>query len=215
VKLETTDNHYRLAINKLSRLGEKGKFFILEVGAGAKIIQKFLPGNVEYHTLDTSKNIWKKKYTYNFDLNSGRFPVRNKIYDAVICNDTLEHVLYPEKVINEIKRVAKKNALFFFSLPNEYNFVMRIYYLFGIKTKVDETWEIVNNSLHIYKPRVKDIIGIFSRNFNIREIDYVWQSRKSLNSLTARLADLILNMLAKIWPSMFARTVAVFAVNKK
>ena len=127
----------------------------------------------------------------------------------VICLETLEHTMYPRRVINEIKRVAKKNATFFLSMPNEYNFLQRIYYLFGIKTLVDEPFEVVEKHLHIHKPRVKDIVNFFSEYFMIDDVDYVWESRHR------NILDRLFQSLARIKPSMFCRLVSVKARNKE
>jgi 2-polyprenyl-3-methyl-5-hydroxy-6-metoxy-1,4-benzoquinol methylase len=179
-----------------------------ERGGGLK---NHLPQKFTYHTLDLGK-----ENTYNFNLDSGRFPIKDNTYDVVICMETLEHVMYPEGVIQEIKRIAKKDAIFFFSLPNEYNFIQRIYFLFGKKTMVDEPFQIVEKHLHIHKPRVKDVINIFSKNFTIERIEYVWQSRRSMRSKVARIVDKILNnTLAKIYPSLFSRLVWVKVSNLK
>lgn len=216
-KLSSTDNHYRLAISEIKKKSRESpgkQLLLLEVGAGAKIIKDFIPSNVTYHTLDNAESFWNETYTFSHNLNGGKFPIKDGVYDILICNDTLEHVLYPEKVIEEMKRVAKKDAIFFISLPNEYNFVMRLYYLFAIKTKVDETWKVVTNGLHIYKPRVKDIISLFSKHFAIRKVDYVWQSRNSYKSGLARFADKAISLLAKTSPSLFCRTVAAMTVKK-
>jgi len=213
-KLNPTDNHYRLAIKEINKLNKTRKFLLLEVGAGAKTIKNFLPKNIIYHTLDNAENFWKQKYTFNYDLNKGKFPIKDNIYDIIICNDVLEHVLYPEKVIREMIRVAKKNAVFFFSMPNEYNFVMRFYYLFEIKTKTEEPFKVVEKGLHIHKPRVKDIIDLFSKYFKVIKIEYIWQSRRSEKSFLVRYFDKLFDILAKIYPALFARVVVVKAEKK-
>jgi len=211
--LGSTNKHYKLAIKEISKL-DKNKKFLLEVGAGTQIIKNFLPQNIIYHTLDNIGNLLHKRYTFNHDLNSGRFPIKSDSYDIIICNDTLEHVMYPERVIEEIIRVAKKNAVFFFSMPNEYNFLMRFYYLIGKKTKTEETFKVVEKGLHIHKPRVKDIIDLFLKYFKIIKVEYIWQSRRSESSILIQGIDKIINFLAKIYPSLFARVVVIKAIRK-
>ena len=67
-----------------------------------------------------------KKHDYNFNLDDGKMPIKNNSYDVIVCLETLEHTMYPERILLEIKRIAKKNALIFLSMPNDYNFVQRI-----------------------------------------------------------------------------------------
>ena len=94
-------------------------------------------------------------------------------------------------------------------MPNEYNFLLRLYYLIGKKTEVDEPFKVVEKNLHIHKPRVKDIINLFSKYFVIEKVDYVWQSRQSEGSLVARKVDKIFQKLAKFYPNLFSRTVSL------
>lgn len=212
-RLGSVDNHYRLAINEIRKMRNK-KMLVLEIGAGAQIIKKFLPKEIIYHTMDNAEDFWKEQYTYSHNLDAGKFPVNSEMYDIVICNETLEHVMYPGRIVKEIIRVAKKDAVFFFSMPNEYNFLARLYYLIGKKTKVQEPFQVVEKSLHIHLPRVDDILQFFSKYFVIEKVDYVWQSRSSENSFAAREADHVLQSLASIYPSLFARCVSV-KVRKK
>ena len=213
MSLGPTDNHYKLAINNLRKLTTM-KLMLLEVGAGSKRMKEFLPKNIEYHTLDYAEDFWKDSFTFNTNIDKEDFPIEDETYDIIICHETLEHVMYPYKVLKEIKRVAKKDAIFFLSMPNEYNFIMRLYYLIGKKTKVDEPFQVVTKNLHIHKPRVEDIINIFSKYFKIEKIDYTWQSRSSEKSGLAITLDKILQNLANLYPNLFARVIAVKCTNK-
>ena len=214
MSLGPTDNHYRLAINEIKKLKSDKKLMLLEIGAGSKMIKNFLPGNIQYDTMDYAVDYWKDSFTFNTNIDKEDFPIEDETYDIIICHETLEHVMYPDKVLKEIKRVAKKDAIFFLSMPNEYNFVMRLYYLIGKKTKVDEPFQVVTKNLHIHKPRVKDILDIFSKYFTIEKIDYTWQSRSSEKSGLAITLDKILQNLAKLYPNLFARVIAVKCTNK-
>lgn len=210
--LNSVENHYKLAIRNLKKIRRKVK--LLEIGAGNQAIKQFLPKNITYHTLDYASDFYKKKNTYDFDLNSGKLPIKSETYDIIICNDVLEHLMFPDKVLEEIKRITKKDSLLFFSMPNEYNIVLRLYYLFAIKTKTEEPFKVVEKGLHIHKPRVKDIITFFSKGFKIKETEYIWQSRKSESSDFIRAIDKFIGFLARIYPSLFARVVVVKAVKK-
>jgi len=135
---------------------------------GNRIIKKYLPQNITCDSLDFGKS-----HKFNFSLDDRKFPINDKVYDLIICTETLEHVMHPQRVINEIKRVAKPDATLFFSMPNEYNFVSRIYFLLGKKTMVNEPFQIVEKHLHIHKPSIKDILNLFSNNFKIIEVEYL------------------------------------------
>lgn len=181
----------------------------MDIGGGDRILKKFLPSNVTYHSLD-----FGTQHEFNQDIDKGEFPIKTGTYDFVLCHQTLEHVMYPDRVIQEMIRVAKKEGIFFFSLPNEYNFILRLYYLLGKKTIMDESFQVVAKHLHIHKPRVKDILELFSKHLRILQVQYIWQSRSSMNSSLARIVDKPINLLAKIYPSMFCRLVSIKAVRR-
>lgn len=199
---------YKVTLDFLSKLKEN--FKILEIGAQNELARDYIPKNMSYYSLDIDGNP-----DYKVDLNKQKIPVKDNTFDILICLEMLEHTLYPKKVIKELKRVTKKDGIFILSLPNDYNFWLRLNYLFGIKSKMtDEPFEVVSKLQHIHKPRVKDILDLFSENFKIMEIYPVWQSRAGYKNDFFNSFDRIINSLAKIHPSLFARLIVVIAKNK-
>lgn len=212
-----TENQYKGVYYALRRVKQKLK--LLEIGAGDRTLKKFLPENITYHSMDYQDKHYyfdnKIKHEYNFDLDKGKMPIKDNTYDIVVCLETLEHTMYPERVLQEIKRIAKPNALIFLSMPNDYNIVQRIYFLFGIKGKMDESFQVVEKHLHIHKVRAKDIVSLFSKNFRVLEVNYLWQSRSSMYSNLVATIDRIIAKISPIFPSLFARMVFVRAINVK
>jgi len=200
--------HYGLAIKTIKKLPNK-KYKLIDVGAAGRLLKKYLPKNIDYYSLD-----YFGKHDYVFDLNKGKVPIKSESFDIVVCLETLEHVLEPYKAMKEILRIGKKDAVFILSMPNEYNFVLRLYYLFGKKTSCQEPFKIVSKGQHIHQPRVKDVISFFSKFIKIEEKEYYWQSRKSVNNDFFYSIDYFINLLAKIYPSLFARVVAVKGIKK-
>lgn len=219
-QLKDAEDHYKLEIKRINEYAKKvypKKILMLEVGAGDKIIKKFLEKNIIYHTMDINQKYnLRLKYTYNFNLDNPKFPIADNKYDIVLCNETLEHCIYPRRVVKEIKRIAKKEALFFFSVPNEYNFVLRFYYLIEHKTISHTAFDIVEMHKHIQLPRVKDILQFFNEEFEIKEVEYIWQSWHGGHSKLVKSIDkFIQNYLASSYPSLFARIVVLNLRNKK
>ena len=95
-------NQYKLALNLLPRTNKKLK--LLEVGAQHGILEMFLPKNISYISLDMDE-----KSDYNVDLNKSKIPFDNNNFDIIVCLETLEHTLYPHKVIKELKREFYRN----------------------------------------------------------------------------------------------------------
>jgi len=200
---------YEVALKFVSNL--KGNLKLLDIGCQDEKLRYRLPKNIHYTSLDMSGNC-----DYNVDLNQERIPVKDGTFDILVCLETLEHTFYPEKVLEELKRVTKKDGFFILSMPNEYNLWLRLNYLFGIKkNQTDEPFQIVSKLQHIHKPRVKDILDLFSKHFKIIKVVPIWQSRLSTNSNFFYLADKIINLLAKVYPSLFARLVVVIAKQNK
>ena len=105
---------------------------LLDIGAAKeRYLAGFLPKNIKYHGQDIAGN-----QEHNFDLNKFPYPLKDGQFDIIVCLETLEHTVYPHKVMQELKRIAKPDALFFLSMPNEYNFYCRLNFLFGKKTSM-------------------------------------------------------------------------------
>ena len=119
-------NQYKIALDFLPKIDKK--LNLLEVGAQHGILEKFLPENISYVSLDMDEHS-----DYNVDLNKEKMPFDDENFDIVVCLETLEHTLYPSKIIEELKRVLKKDGTMILSMPNEYNFYLRLHYLFGKK----------------------------------------------------------------------------------
>jgi len=60
-----------------------------------------------------------------------KLPFRDNFFDIVFAFEVLEHLQFPEKIINEIKRVIKPDGIILISLPNDYTWDMRIKFLLG------------------------------------------------------------------------------------
>ncbi len=200
---------YKLPLKIIRNLPKNKKYKLLDIGAGGKFLKEFLPKNILYYSLD-----YQGEHDYIFDLDKGKMPIKNESFDIVVCLETLEHLIHPEKTMKEILRLGKKDAFFFLSMPNEYNFILRFYYLIGKKTTCQKPFKTIIEHLHIHTPRVKDIIQFFSEYLKIEKIDYCWESRTSDHGSKtakkiARVIDKFTNLLAKVYPSLFSRVVII------
>jgi len=198
-----------LPIKTLQSLSQDKTYKLLDVGGGAHILKDFLPPNIEYNSLDVEGN---QDFVHNLD----NFPliVGDAKYDIIVCLETLEHCSFPNEVMKELTRIAKDDAIFLCSMPNEYNLYCRLNYLFGIKTSAQEPFMVVTHHHHIQLPRVKDIHNFFFNHIKVDQVDYRWHSRhggqnKNFIGSIFRGFDTVINFLAKIWPSLFTRVVVV------
>lgn len=193
----------------------------LDVGSADNVFNKFIDIEHEYFTLEMPKEEWNERgcagitHSIYFDLDKGKIPIKNKTFDVLICIDVLEHVMRPQQVIDEFRRITKKDAYFVIGLPNEYNFLQRLYYLIGKKTDTELPWRVVEEHMHIHKPRVKDILNLMNENFDVLKVKYGWSSRKGETKRFYKCIDWIINKFSEAWPDMFSREVVVLAKKKK
>ncbi|GAG41090.1 unnamed protein product, partial [marine sediment metagenome] len=98
---------------------------VIEIGCGAgDILGKIGKGKLT--GLDISQyilNIAKKKYqSIKFVVgNAEDLPeeIKQNQYDKIFCSEVLEHVEHPNKVLDEINKIAKEDSVIVVSFPNE------------------------------------------------------------------------------------------------
>lgn len=110
---------------------------ILEVGCGAgHILEKISKGNL--YGIDLSRrliSIAGRRLGKRAELNrcnAEAIESPDNFFDKVICADIIEHVQNPRRVLEEVRRVNKKDGLVIISIPND----RIIYPLRNILTKL-------------------------------------------------------------------------------
>lgn len=126
----------------LDKLSEKEPLNILDVGCSSgHILNKFglkFP-KAELTGVDISQffiNFAKKRYPkINFSLaDAHKLPFEKNSFDLVICTETLEHVVDPQKVLKEIKRVLRPSGYGLISMDTGnwlFNIVWAVWTKFG------------------------------------------------------------------------------------
>ena len=93
---------------------------VLDAGAGSCRYKKYF-SHAQYETTDF-ENVFDKSaaalHDFICDLHS--IPKPNNFYDVIICTQVLEHVEYPQKVINEFYRILKPGGKLFLTVPQGY-----------------------------------------------------------------------------------------------
>jgi len=51
-----------------------------------------------------------------FTANGEAIPFVSNVFDLIICNNVLDHVLHPEKVLRDVRRTLKSGGIFFLSV---------------------------------------------------------------------------------------------------
>lgn len=96
---------------------------ILDVGCGSgKLSESIKSGRVI--GIDISEYLLDKAKTrmeYLLKAEGETLPFKNGSFDKIVCSEVLEHVILPEKIIEEIQRVLKKDGVLIATIPNEEN----------------------------------------------------------------------------------------------
>ncbi len=115
---EGYDNlHREEQLKKLKLLAKyfKPKGRMLDIGAGTGISTKFFR-NVEAVALDPSEGMLKHYVGENAVGDAEHIPFPDKSFDSIISITALHHVKDAGKAAAEIRRVAKEDAVFAFTI---------------------------------------------------------------------------------------------------
>jgi SAM-dependent methyltransferase len=171
-------NHHKLR----KRIGQtfseqlRGDLFAKWIGVGAvvldigcrdcKLTKYFSNDNImvgldiDYDALLHCKNT-EINNLINADLGYG-LPFNDHIFDVVVCGEVLEHVIIPDILLLEIKRVLKVGGKFVGSVPTVYHLQNRLRVLRGKRLDNDPT--------HTQHFSYSYLIDTLSKFFDIREL---------------------------------------------
>lgn len=88
--------------------------------------------DVVKNTISWASGHWKKNKKMKFIVaNAHKLPFDSESFDAVFVLEVLEHVFDPIEVLNEIKRVLKKNGYAVFLVPSD-SLLFRVIWFFWL-----------------------------------------------------------------------------------
>ena len=124
------DSRYKYESDLLCQVITENNYkTVLEVGSGpgklSNLIQSKLPSTLLYHLVDKPH----AKAYFDAQKYEGTFFVKDIAtdldvsdllpkYDLIICNDTLEHLYAPAKIISKFHGLMENNSILFISVPN-------------------------------------------------------------------------------------------------
>ncbi|MFA6171320.1 MAG: class I SAM-dependent methyltransferase [Patescibacteria group bacterium] len=115
---------HRFREKEIVRLLKKyGKRGFLDLGCGTGLILRHLPSgsvgvDINPRNLEKTKKYAPRAKLVLHDIEE-RLPFDNEEFNTVICCETLEHLLFPEKVLDEISRILSKDGVLVGSVPGK------------------------------------------------------------------------------------------------
>ena len=153
-------------------LPQDKKIKILDAGCGEGqlLLKIFERGYKNIYGVDITKIAIKqaeKRVKANFSLqNLENLNYENEKFDVVICTEVIEHIENYEKVLQELKRILKKNGLLIITFPNEpLCVVMRIIFLRRPIPKDHVSFFSVRKMKKLVNLNLKEKINLPYKNF--------------------------------------------------
>lgn len=109
-------------------------------------------------------------------------PLADETFDTITCTEVLEHVLYPNKVVNEIYRVLKNESYVLFSVPYRERLAARScgkYEFAHLRTFNEKFVETLSNMFTIKSVRYYAFRIIFIRLYSAfinRVLNVIWKT---------------------------------------
>ncbi|AJF62702.1 MAG: hypothetical protein QT11_C0001G0560 [archaeon GW2011_AR20] len=98
--------HFSEIRDHIKKYSDKVYGITLDVGAGKSPFKNFFKDVTKYIRLDKFDHNTKP----DIIADASKIPLKNNSVDSVVCFQLLEHVQDPQRVIDEIYRVLKKNG---------------------------------------------------------------------------------------------------------
>lgn len=98
----------------------------LDVGCGDGTLLYTISKDYKYklkpYGIEISKDACKMAATKKINVKNGdvekKLPYIDQSFDTIICSEVLEHLVFPERTLSEIKRIAKKDTTVILTVPN-------------------------------------------------------------------------------------------------
>lgn len=166
-----------------------GNSRILEIGCGAgHILEKINDGiltgiDISQTQIDRAK----KRLGNKAELIKAKgedMPFPANFFDRIICTEVFEHVLEPEKIMQEMKRVLKDDGIISLSIPNEnlIIFTKKVLLNTGFRWVLEpkkSQWDLASKNnldewhIHLYSLNlIKKQISKYFQIINIRRIPF-------------------------------------------
>lgn len=108
---------------------------ILSLGSGSGSDLWYLAAGNEVHALDSSPSAVEVACAHGLQAQLADLeqplPFADASFDVVVAKDLIEHLLAPERLLGEVRRVLKPTGRLVLSVPNHFYLPFRLRILFG------------------------------------------------------------------------------------
>ena len=103
---------------------------LLDVGCGSGAYTYYFSNNKRsvvaldisrQYLLHTKRLVFNKPNVHLLRANAHCLPLKNEIFDYILCTEVIEHTIKPSKTLDEIARVLKKGGNCIISIPSRYS----------------------------------------------------------------------------------------------
>ena len=124
----------QIRFEKFSSLIKMKTGKLLDIGCKDGSFANYIP-KLDYYGIDVDEKSLKEAREVGLkvikqDLDEG-LPFPKNFFDYVIAGEIIEHLINPENLVKEAKRVLKDNGVFIGSTPNAFSWRRRLEVLFG------------------------------------------------------------------------------------
>lgn len=106
---------------------------VLDVGCGPTLVSRMVEGGEKYCIDSLMSHFLEKTQdrsisaSFHFLMGAGEYlPFLDGCFDRLVCRNVLDHVLWPEEVLKEMKRVSKSSAIAVLGVNVYSEFVARL-----------------------------------------------------------------------------------------
>jgi len=207
--------------NVLALVGYEG-LEVLDVGCGAGSLAKRLQAtgkivdgiSISPGELAQAGPFLRNGFLYN--LENGLPPeLPTESYDYIICSHILEHIAYPDKLLQDMQRVLKKDGCVIVALPNVFHYKSRIQLLKGNFPKSDTgIWDATHLRWYTFKTASEKL----SEYFNIETATV--SGELPLNSMAkkifpAKMSQFLFKLLTGVSKGLFGYQLLYRLTKKK
>lgn len=202
-------HHHATNRNKGFTIMEEGrsKFLQDNIGSGKKILdigcrngvltKHFTDGNIVWGVdidpvaLEDAKQLLGNKNSENnffvMDLLADWHELKGEQFDVIVCGEVLEHLYFPEKVVQKVLAHLKEGGIFLGSVPNAFSLKNRLRLASGTKRGTP-----LSDPTHINHFSHKELVDLFSKYFKEVEVGGLGKYEKMIKMSPKHFAfDLI------------------------